>query len=150
MLTWIIAAIIVIYLLYVLGIPDKIRLAVLGAKVEGYCRKIDGLLQDKHCELQHAQAKWDHAASDKPLSYDQEVAKSAQLNSIWDNMRYIEEVRTRNARCKDTLDQMTKRYPAMDFSLPENKLMLDLVARDVDIQGWSVDGICGGTTTRWW
>lgn len=169
---------IVIILLFYMDIPNKIRLKLLANRAESYCCRTAEHLQHAYDLKNTTEATWDNIAQQTPLFAQQEADRARQLNCIWDHIRHVEEVQTRNARCKKTLDEMLLHYPALDFSDPKNKLMLDLVARDVDVQGWSVstlqecnNGImqpatescdvgktnykpgpagCGGTTTQWW
>jgi len=153
MITAILCVILICFLFVTLDIRSKIRIRRLRDKMNACCKKTN----QRHVFLirleEQAKAKW----SAFPLDHTQETQRARELNNIWDNIRQVEEVRTRNAKCQEALHNMTQAYPALNFSEPNNKLLLDLVARDVDIQGWSIDTLCGhhsgyesGFTTQWW
>jgi hypothetical protein len=87
--------------------------------------------------------KW----SDPHTTADQEVQRVRELDSIWSHIRYIEEVQTHNDRCRRALHEISRNYK--DLFPAVRRTDMELIARDVDIQGWATDGICGGTTTQW-
>ncbi len=141
----------VIFMLYQLDAIGKLRLWMLAKRAESYCDRTNAVLADTRRLQASAVANWEQAAAAQPLNFDQETERARQLNCIWDSIRHVEEIQTRNASCKAALDEMRKHYPALGFNNSTNdKIIVDLIARDVDIQGWSVDGLCGGTTTQWW
>ncbi len=143
MISLVICLIIIIILLVHFDVRGRIKARALLEK----CKKDKRRIRQAHARahaLQNAlAAKW----SDQNTTSDQEVLRVRELDGIWSHIRYIEEVQTHNARCEHALHQIARHYKSVNPRVRHTDL--EMIAQDVDIQGWAVDGLCGGTTTQW-
>jgi hypothetical protein len=134
----VICLIIIIILSVHFDVAGRLRVRALEAKVNEDGERLAAAFDRAIIAREECARKW----SDPHTTADQEVQRVRELDSTWAHIRYIEEVATHNDRCKRALHTISKNYKALFPGV--RRTDMEMIARDVDIQGWAVDRVCNG------